>query len=251
MVDFPSPTDNGILTRVSQCLHHFRASDRLLKTVSGVEAEFSRAATSTVDVDNVNWGTIALGYHQPSFEPKSFYIAGQTQKAMSLRLGSNDRLRFPALFLPQPFGFFFEFLHGTPASGEVLVSISNNAATGARWWISWSGGYWRVNYHNGTTSTSATLAVAPINGQTVQLWGYFTEISGNNSVQIFQSINGGASTSALSSAIAGYFGWGSGYDSDIKLRYSHIGNTAGALAWHRIGKLIPTAPSYAQLVRTF
>lgn len=245
---YPVIRDANELTPASQCLHHFRASDRVLRTVDGQGGALTRAVTVLVD-DNVG-GSFYVGYHQPAFDQKQFTLSGVPTWCHVLRLASTDRLYFPCEFRPQAMGFYWNFLHYAPATNEALVSISNDAVSGARFLLDWSAsGKYRAAFHNGTSDSAIALSgTAPTTGQSVELWGWLFDNGTNMWVQLNQSIdNGAVQSTATSTPVTRASAWGTG----AKLRYSAHGTSAGATAWHRIGKLIPGAPTLAQLLRTF
>lgn len=75
------------------------------------------------------------------------------------------------------------------------LAVTNNAS-----------GFYTVTHHNGTSSVSASAGAVPAWGAQVRL---FVQLNANGSVQIGQSINGGAVTwSAASAALAFGSTWG-------------------------------------------
>lgn len=244
---YPVIRDTDDLTPVSQCLHHFRASDRVLRTVDGGKGTLTRSATATIT--DTNGATFTAGYHQPVFESNTMSVDGVSVASMTLRLGASDRLVFDHDARPMAMGVVVEFVQASPSSDQALLSITDDAASGARFRIDWSGSQWRVGFHNGTTDSTATLSgTAPTAGQTVRLWGWMYDNGTQMSVQLNQSINSAASTAtAISTLVTRATAWATG----AKLRYAALGTAAGAPASFRVGKLLPGAPTLAQLLRTF
>ena len=89
---YPVIRDANELSPVSQCLHHWRASDRALRTVDGQLGTLTRSGT--VLCDDSNGGSFYVGYHQPAFDQKQFTLSGVPTWCHVLRLASLDRLYF-------------------------------------------------------------------------------------------------------------------------------------------------------------
>lgn len=86
---------------------------------------------------------------------------------------------------------------GTVAGVRYLLSISNATPDNPSFGVDVSGGAYRVFHGNGPTTVLSGLGVAPALNDTVELVAY---LLGDGSVQITQSINGGAATTSTQSA---------------------------------------------------
>lgn len=102
--------------------------------------------------------------------------------------------------VPQAMMIFLRFVErGTIASGNGtgLFYLGNAAGTEPRFLFYNSSGFYRAYHHNGVSAVAATLGTAPVYGDTVDLAGIFQS---DGKVDIYQSINGAAVTSAGLSA---------------------------------------------------
>ena len=78
-------------------------------------------------------------------------------------------------------------------SGTLMHIGSATAATDPRLIVESTGTYYRVIHDNGSTTATATLAVAPSIGDKVEI---LAQLNADGSVAIYQSINGAATTTA-------------------------------------------------------
>lgn len=181
---------HNTLTPASAAVLHVAFGDHTLRARSGQTPTFSRAATASI-VDSLGT-SLTLGHHLPAYEPRDWLRTGARTHA-GLLLGTSDRLSYPAQFRPAVCGFRLAFMMtgAMPADGIALWSITNDAVSGARLVLDSSGTYWRLSHHNGSASITATLAVAPVSGDSVELIG---QLYGDGSVQLWQAINFAAMT---------------------------------------------------------
>lgn len=104
---------------------------------------------------------------------------------------TTDLVKWPTFFDAVALSGMVQFIErgtvGTASAG--LFYLGNDGVTGARLFIESTGTYYRFVSHNGTSSKTSTLAVAPTSGQEVRL-RWHRAADGN--VQLWQSINGGA-----------------------------------------------------------
>lgn len=114
-----------------------------------------------------------------------------------------DQLSFTFNARPQPMTIYIRFVElGTMVAIANLriLQIGASAGTDPRLFISGdSSGFYRIVHDNGPTIVTSTLATAPTFGQRVELRA---TLSATGSVQINQSINEGAETSATASGAA-------------------------------------------------
>lgn len=239
----PTTLDLAELELTSDCIFHVRPSDQSLTALTGHVPTFSRAATATITDSNGTSFTAAQ--HMVGWEPRDWDNDGICE-AMGVRLGTSDRLSYLAEWAPKACAFYHEFIQigAMPSAGVALWSITNDAVTGARLVLDSSGSFWRLTHHNGSTSDSKTLAVAPSDGQRVVLWG---QLYDDGSVQLWQTINGAAATNTTrGSAAALASAWGT----DARLRIGASGSGNYASQWLKRLKIVPGIPDFATLYRT-
>jgi hypothetical protein len=242
----PSELDVSSALLATRSIFHVRAFDQTLTALNGQVPTFSRAATaSIVDVNGVSF---TAAQHMVGWEPQD-WDNDSVRECMCARIGTSDRLSYAADWRPIGFGFLLEFIQvgSMPSTGVALWSITNDAVTGSRVVVDSSGssGFWQLTHHNGSSSVTRTLAVAPASGNRVALWGY---VYPDGSVQLWQSINHAAATNTTQSGTAARAAsWGTG--ARLRIGASGTGNY-GALILRRL-KLVPmSAPDYATLYRT-
>jgi hypothetical protein len=127
---------------------------------------------------------------------------------LGVNLGTSDvfRSNAPVGWLPQDLSgelVFVERGARVGASGDTIFSIAgDDPTTGVRLFLDTTGtasGFYRLTYHNGSTSVTATLTSGqPTAGQLVRLRWLWSAAG----LTLRQSINGGAFTSATSGALA-------------------------------------------------
>jgi hypothetical protein len=174
---------------------------------SGHRLSWSRGASTLAGVNAVG-GTYTAPATLPAYE--------SANSQLGVNLGVNDILRGNAAvgWLPQELSgelLFVERGARVGTAGDTLFAIAgDDPTTGVRLFIDTTGtasGFYRITYHNGTTSVTATLAAGqPTAGQLVRL-RWLWSASG---LTLRQSINGGAFTSATSSALALPAAWATG-----------------------------------------
>lgn len=233
--------DQSELKRVSRCLLHFRANDLENKAVGGEEATFTRGAVATIA--DANGAAFTCGYTQPTWETLTWL---GVERFAFLRMGALDRFYFDCGWRPQALGFYHEFRQsGSIAGGLTLWTVANDAVTGARLRLYSNGTAYVLEHHNGTTSQVAGLVAGPSTNDSVVMWGY---LYADGSVQLNQSINGNPATSTSPSGANAFAGaWGS----VPRVRLSANGSVAGQPAYHKVFKLVPGLPTFAQLQRAF
>lgn len=227
---------------LSACLFHVDFARASLLSASGVAGVFARATTLASVSDGA--GTTYTAPHSfPAWENRD--LDGDTvREACGLRMGTSDFLHWVTPPAPQALSFLLEFVEtgARTSANSTLFAICNDAVSGARLYLDTSGSYYRVTYHNGSTSVTATLSSGqPTSGQRVRLRG---EWASNGALTIWQSINEAAETTATSSALALPTAWGTG----AKLRLNSRGDTENpAQGWYRRLKLVAGAPDVAVL----
>jgi hypothetical protein len=164
---------------------------------SGHRGSWSRG--TTLAGLNASVGTYTAANTVPGYDVKS--VLGVSR--LLLTMGTSDTLTFPIGWAPQMLSGWLRFVEtgARTTLNATLFSIAQDDPTaGVRFFLDTSGSFYRLTYHNGTTSVTATLASgAPTAGQTVDLrWQW----AANGSVSLWQSINGAGETTASSGALA-------------------------------------------------
>lgn len=222
--------------RVSDCLWSWDAALASLESDQGVAGVFARAA-ALASVSDSTGATYTAPHSMPAWEARD--LDGDTvREACGLRMGADDRLHWPVAPVPQAMSGLLEIVETgavTGTAGATLFAICNDAVSGARLWIDTSGsagGDYGLNYTDGTTTRTARLAVAPTSGQRVRLrW----TLSSTGVITLWQSINGGAETTATAAALTLPAAWGTG----ALIRLNTRGDTENpAQGWYRRAKLV-------------
>lgn len=235
----PVEIDADELALISRCFVHFRARDLTVDTVSGQLGTFTRGATASVN--DALGVAFTVGQQLPRFDWRSWLGSS----VVGLLMGTTDRLTYECSWRPQAFSFWLRFQMVTtmPTASMTLWSISNDTPNGARVWLDSTGTFFRLRHNNGSTEVTATLAVAPVNTDRVELRG---TVFSDGSVQLYQSINEAAETfTARTAANALAAAWGTG--AKARLNGAGTGNTTSMFV--RDWKLIPSVPDYATTVR--
>lgn len=243
----PAFADPGDLQIVSRCIAHWRADDCSTRLVSGQVGTFARGATATL-VDSLG-SSFTAPNAMPRWEPRD-WKSTSARTHMGLLMGTGDRLHFAADWRPRAVGFWIEFIEagGVAISGGGVLSVTNDAASGAYLIVDSSGTYYRVRHSNGTNAEVVqTLAVAPTSGQRVILRG---QLYADGSVQMWQSINEVAETNTARST-APVAGLGAAWATTPRLRLNAVGTATGGSNWYRRFRVVPGVPDYATLSRTF
>lgn len=209
---------------------------------SGHIGTFSRGATLASLADAAGVNTYTAVNAQLGFEQRDWDNDG-IRESFGVRMGTSDRLAYPAAFRVMRTSFLLEFIEtgAVGTANATLFAYSNDTPSGARWWLSTNGTYYQLNVTDGSTVRTATLAVAPTSGQRVQLYGEFD--SGVAPI-IYQTINGAAATSASASAIT-LTSW----VSNASVRFNSQGTAANpAQAFYRRARIVPAALDVAYLL---
>lgn len=241
----PAALHNG-LEAASAAILHVAFGDHTLRARSGQVAAFSRAATASV-TDSLGT-SYTLGHHVPAFDTRDWLRSGARTHVGAL-IGVSDRLHYPANFRPAVCGFRLALMMtgAMPAANIALWSISIDAGTGARLVLDSSGTFWRLLHHNGSASVTATLAVAPVSGDSVELRG---QLYADGSVQLWQSVNFATET-ATSRTVAPASGpplassWGVG----ARVRFGAMGTGNYGSYWAQEFCLLRGIPTPRQLQR--
>ena len=110
-----------------------------------------------------------------------------------------EQLQFPFTAKPQAMTVYVKFIE----RGSVLIAtsriwaITNSAGAAPTVLVTESGGFYSVSHNNGTVGVSSTLGAAPVIGDTVEVRAV---LFSDGAVQLHQSINAAAETSATKSA---------------------------------------------------
>lgn len=137
-------------------------------------------------------------------------------------------------YTPAPQGMmaYVRFIEsGTVSAAGRIIHIGNAGGSGAQYMIYVAAGYYTAYHHNGTSVVTSTLAAAPSIGATVEL---IALMDTDGTVQIIQSINGGAVTyGARSAALAPPSAWG-----DTRLWANSQGTSGLGAVWLAELKLV-------------
>jgi len=199
---------------------NIEASTGNLVARSGQRGTWSRGGAASSAGIVANNGTYTAPASLPSFEARTIDGVEQT----TLHLGASDYVFWPVGWLPQTLTGRITFveLGARTAVNSTLFAISANDPTaGVQLYVDTSGTFYRITYHNGTTSVTATLTAGqPTSGQNVALWWSWSAAG----LTLKQSINGGAATTATSGALALPSAWSAG----TMLRLNRRGLTQNA-----------------------
>lgn len=188
------------VTRRSRLPFHWRGDRFDLQSVGRITSQAAAAlvrATTASPVD-ANGTSRTVTHSQPAWDIVD-WDGDATRETPALRLGASDSIYHSTYAAsPTALTWYVEFVeNGSVAIASAgVVYIGNAGNTGARLWIDSTGTYYRVRHHNGTSEVTSTLAAAPTSGQRVALRA---TLASTGAVQIHQSINGAAETSASAS----------------------------------------------------
>jgi hypothetical protein len=209
----------GAATLRSRALASWRAQDASTAQLSGRAGTFARVATRTAT------DSAAVSVTYPADVPAWSVRGG----LLGLEAGVEDRLSWTWPHAPQAMSGALTFVEtgGRTTSGRTLLSISNDAASGARLWLDTSGSYYRLQWTNGSTTRTATMTVGqPTSGQTVVLrW----QLAADGALSLWQAIDGAAETTATAAALTLPAAWAA----DARLRLNSVGTATGGQAWYR------------------
>lgn len=133
------------------------------------------------------------------FEADAPFASSYIPTTASAVTRSADSFSLPFTAAPQEMTLYARFVEqGTISiSSARLVQVGDAADADARLLISQAGGFYEMSHDSGSTSVSSTLAAAPAIGDLVELRAV---LFADGAVQLHQSINGAAETSAAKSA---------------------------------------------------
>lgn len=201
---------------------------------SGHVGTFTRGATlaSVSDSSGVTYTALEA---QPAYEARDWDNDG-VREAFGLRMGTADRLAFPAAFRLRQHAGLLEIIEtgARTTAGATLFAYRNDGATGAGIWLDTSGTFYRLNYSDGTTTRTATLTSgAPVSGDRVR---FTWQMATDGAITLVQSINGAASTNASAAALA----LPTAAPASASVRLNTQGATANpAQGWYRRLRLVP------------
>lgn len=258
--------DRDELAPVSRCLLHYRAGSMTARNIDNTNGIFTRAKKGYAR--GANGFYTHVGYNEPVFEAKPWPLRTSTDRSMMLRVGSYefdsynlglDRIAFEVAFPPIAMGFIHEFVQDDPtfANNDLSTwSIRNDDYTGQYLQVTnpASSGF-SIHHYNGSVSVVSTLAsgTLPVAGDCVVHYGYMYS---DGSVQLFQSINGGAFVAAARSGACDPTTtaiWGR----TSKIPYLWLSSendeyaSYGIACWHRTFKFVAGQPSLAQMQQVF
>ncbi len=205
-----------------------------ITTPSGHVFTWSRA-TTLGSVADLNGTTYTALDGQMAWEMRD-WDGDASRESFGLRMGTSDRLAAPSNVRAIAMAGLLEFIEtgAVSSANSVIFSLRNDGATGAGLWIDTSGTNYRINYRDGSTTRTATLAAAPSTGNRVILcW----ELTSAGVVSIQQSINAAAFTTASASALALPSAWASSVS--WRLNAGGTGGSANAgQGWYRRARVV-------------
>jgi hypothetical protein len=227
---------------LSACLFHWDGAETDVASLCGRAGTFTRAATLAGVTDGAG-ATYTAPHSLPAWEMRDL-DADSVREAAGLRAGTADFVSWPDPPAPQAMAGLLELVEtgARTTANSTLFALANDAVTGARLWLDTSGTFYRLNYNDGSTTRTATLTSGqPTAGQRVRFrW----TLSAAGAIQLWQSINGAAETTATATALALPAAWAAG----ARLRLNSRGATANpAQGWYRRAKLVAGAPAVAVL----
>jgi hypothetical protein len=209
----------------------------LYTTPSGHVGTFSRGATLASVADFEGSSYTALNA-QPALESRD-WDGDSVREAIVWRMGTADRLAFPgAMRVPSGVGLWFMLeMFETGArttSGATLLAYMNDAASGAGFWVDASaGGFYQLNYTDGTTVRTATISSGqPAVNDRVRFFG---EITSAGVASFYQSINLAAPTSASAAALTLPASWAASASWRLNSRGTSANPAQGAYRRVRAG----------------
>ena len=123
------------------------------------------------------------------------------QPTIKLTTAGPSQLYFDINFAPQNMTLYAKFKQGSGMGDfDAVFQVGSTSATADPRWAAWSDGtYYTCQYDNGSAAATATLSAAPSTGDTVEIRAV---LLGSGNVELHQSVNGGAETTATSSSTA-------------------------------------------------
>ena len=173
---------------------------------SGHIGVFTRGA-DLASVQDVTGDTYTAQPRQPAWEMNDW---NGTRDAFTCRMGTSDRFVFATNVLPQAMHGLCEFVEAGSAndSGETLLALTNDAATGAGIYWASGGSRYRMVYSNGISDVQADIPVtAPaIGARVLFVW----ELSASGALDFRQQVNGGTWRSDTTESLSLPTAWASG-----------------------------------------
>lgn len=192
-------------------------------------------ATTLGSVEDVNGDTYTALDGQMAWEQRD-WDGDTSRESFGLRMGTSDRFAAPANVRPMGMALLLEFIEtgALSSAGATLFALRNDGASGAGLWLDTSGSFYRFNYSDGSTTRTATQAAAPSTGDAVQI---VVQIASDGAVSMYQTINGGAPTTATSAALALPSAWASSVSWRLNARGTGGSANAGQ-AWYRRARVV-------------
>lgn len=234
-------------SRLSRCLFSFAADDYDLYGLTartGQTGVIVRAsATTALDRNGVARDVV---FHQPAIQMHDL-DADSIREQPALLLDA-DLCAWATSIAVQACTVYARFIEidTVTHSADGLFYLGNDGASDARLYIDSSGSFYRLTHHNGTSAVTSTLAAAPAAGNLVELIGTY---NANGSVQLAQSINEAALTTAAASvAHTPAVAWGA--TQRVRLNSTGTGGNKGESAFIDV-KIVPGTGWSIQQLREF
>lgn len=235
------PIPDAQLETLSKCVVHLDMAnveivDGKIIADSGHVFTLTRAATGTAtDSNNVSY---TAGYHQPRLEARDWLNLGARQ-TMGLLMGTADRLHADIVLpIGRDWSWYMELIE---VAGDTGFYIGNDGVSGGRHLLDKTGGnVYSFIHHDGTSSVASTAAATVSAGNRLRLRG---KSNASGSVQIWQSINGGAEATPGASATKTPLAYGT----TTRINFNALGTGAMGSMWLRRFKLMWGSPTLAQL----
>lgn len=228
-----APNPRNILAAESELLFHWTADRLSLVAVSG-QAPADLAFVNATNLIGNDAATLATQTGQPAWQIAELDAAVSGRETPTLMFGTGDTIGYTLPVKLRGCCFLAHFIQPSsmPVAGKGLLYLGTDAVSGSRAYFDSTGSFWRMTYHNGTTSVTSTLAAVGASGDQIVLFGVLGE---DGKVQLFQYnlTTGVVSTATQSGALALV-----ALSAGAKIRLNGIGtaNTCNGIAY-RTAKL--------------
>lgn len=200
------PLFGSTLTRRARSFLHWRADRFDVNALTGQTGTFSRAGTASA-LDFA--GTSATIVHSAPAWQMEDWDGDSSRESVALLMGGSNRLWWPMIgsLGSDNFTVYVEFVErgAVGVNSAHVLFVGKNDVTGAYFQIASNTSAYYAGFYNGTSTVTSLLGAAPSTGNRVALRATF-ETDGK--IQLFQSINGAAETSATKSSALTFSGFG-------------------------------------------
>lgn len=225
-----SPMSRRVLAAESELIFHWRA-DRLDLAAESGQNPADATFTSTSNLIGTDGATFAALTSQPSWQIADLDATISGRDTPTLMFGTGDTVGYTLPVKLRALTLLAHFLQPSsmPASGKGLLYLGNDGVTGSRVYFDSNGTYWRMTYHDGSTSVTSTLNVVGAAGDEIVLLG---TLGSDGKVQIVQyNLTSGVTTTATQSGALTLVN----LPASAKVRLNGIGtaNTCNGVAYRK------------------